>query len=82
MESQNIIVEEQAGFRNNMSTSNALMRFVQSVKEGFNTRKSTLAVFIDLKGAYDTVWRGKLLNKLKKYGVRGYMLSWFTRFLA
>lgn len=65
-----------------MSTSNALMRFVQNVKEGFNTRKSTLAVFIDLKGAYDTVWRGKLLDKLKKYGVRGCMLSWFTRFLA
>jgi len=39
-------------------------------------------VFIDFKGAYDTVWRSKLMSKLKMYRVRGNMLSWFGRFLA
>jgi len=80
-ESQNLLVEEQDGFRN-MSTSNSLMRFVQDVKQGFNQKKSTLAVFIDFKRAYNTVWRSKLMSKLKMYGVRGNMLSWFGRFLA
>jgi hypothetical protein len=46
------------------TTSNSLMRFVQYVKQGFK-KKSTLAMFIDFKGAYDTVWRSKLMSKLK-----------------
>jgi hypothetical protein len=67
LESQNLLVEEQAGFRNNMSTSNSLMRFVQDVKQGFNQKKGTLAVFIDFKGAYDMVCRSKSMSKLKVY---------------
>jgi hypothetical protein len=39
-------------------------------------------VFIDFKGAYKTVWRRKLMSKLKMYRVTGNMLSWFGRFLA
>jgi hypothetical protein len=39
LESRNLLVEEQAGFRNNMSTSDLLMRFVQDVKQGFNQKK-------------------------------------------
>ena len=65
-----------------MSTSNPLMKFVQDVKQGFNQRKSTLSMFIDFKGAYDTLWRSKLISKLKMYRVRGNVLSWFGRFLT
>ena len=82
LECQNLLAVEQGGFRNNMSTSNSLMRFVQYVKEGFNQKKSTLAVFMDFIGAYNTVYRSKLMRKLKIYGVRENMLSWFRRFLA
>jgi hypothetical protein len=46
--SQNLLADEQAGFRN-QSTSNSLMRFVQDVKQEFNQENSTLAVFIDFK---------------------------------
>jgi hypothetical protein len=81
LERQNLLVKEQAGFRN-MSTSNLPMRFVQEVKQGFNPKKSTLLVFIDFKVAFNTVWRRKLMSKLEMYGVRGNMLSWFGRFLA
>ena len=65
-----------------MSTSNSLKRFLQDVKQGFNQKKCTLAVFINFKGAYDTLWRSKLISKLKMYGVRGNMLSWYGRFLT
>ena len=81
LENQNQLMEEQAGFRTNMSTSNALTRLVQSVKDGFHKKKSTLAVFVDFKGAYDTVWREKLIAKLKSYNVRRRMLNWYKRFL-
>jgi len=58
------------------------MRFVQDVKQGFNHKKSTLAVFIDFKGVYNMVWRSKLMSKFNIYEVGGNMLSWFGRFLA
>jgi hypothetical protein len=82
LESQNLLVEEQAGFRNNTSTYNSLMRFAQDVKHRFNQKKSTLAVFIYFKGVYNMVWGSKLMSKLSMYGVRGNILSWFGRFLA
>ena len=58
------------------------MRFVQDVKQGLNQKKSTLAVFIDFRVAYNIVWRSKLICKIKMYGVRGNMPSWFSRFLT
>ena len=83
LESQNLLVEEKAGFRDNMSTPNSLMRFAQYVKQGFNQKKKiTLAVFIELKCAYDMIKGSKLISKLKMYRVRGNVLSWFGRFPA
>jgi hypothetical protein len=83
LESQNLLVEEQSGLRNSMSTSISLKRFVQDVKQGFNktnTKKSTLPVLIDFQGAY-FVQSGEA-SKLKMYGVRGNMLNWLGRFLV
>ena len=65
-----------------MGFSAANTKFVQEVKQDFNKQKSTLAVFVDLKGASDTVWRTKLITKLKNYGVKEHMLNWIKRFLA
>lgn len=82
LESAEIIEEEQAGFRNGMSTSNSIMKFVHAMKSGFNSKKSSLAVFVDFQGAYDTICRKNLLSKLSMYGIEGRMLGWFGRFLA
>ena len=82
LESAEILEEEQAGFRNGMSTSNSIMKFVHVVKSGFNTKKSSLAVFVDFQGAYDTICRKKLQSKLSVIGITGRMLSWIEKFLA
>jgi len=42
LEIQNLLAERKASFRNNMSTSNSLVRFVQYVKQGFYQRRATL----------------------------------------
>ena len=76
-----LLVEEQAGFRRNVSTSNTFTIFVQDGKLDFNCQESMATVFINFKGTYDTVWRAKLINKLKNMWSER-MLRWYTRFLT
>jgi hypothetical protein len=71
LESNNILDKEQAGFRYFRSTTNALFTFVQSIFNGLNQKESTVAVFIDLEKAFDSVWREGLLVKLAHVGVKG-----------
>ena len=57
LENQNLLTEEQAGFRPHRSTTYQLTKLTQGVKRAFNQQESVLAVFIDFSGAYDTIWR-------------------------
>ncbi|GFU38787.1 hypothetical protein NPIL_98471 [Nephila pilipes] len=75
-----IIEEEQAGFRNGMSTSSSVMKFVHAIKSGFNSGNSSLAVFVDFQGAYDTICKERFLSKLRGQGIEGRMMSWTKRF--
>ena len=54
-ECNNLIVEEQAGFRKNKSTVDHLFSLTEIIK---NRRpKPTYCAFLDLAKAYDKVWR-------------------------
>ena len=52
------------------------------MREGFANKESTLACFVDLEKAYDSVWREGLMVKLSKLGVKGRMWSWIFSFLS
>lgn len=41
-----------------------------------------IAVFIDLKRAFETVNRDILMQKLEKYGVKDIELKWFQSYLS
>ena len=41
-----------------------------------------IAVFIDLKKAFDTVDHNFLLNKLMRYGIKDNELKWFQSYLS
>ena len=71
LENQNLLAEEQAGFRQNRSTTYQLIKLSQEIKAAFNRKESTLAVFIDFSGAYDSVWRTRLIEKLKDINIEG-----------
>ena len=45
----------QFAYRKNYSTTQARTYFVDCIKKGFKDNKVTVAVMIDLEGAFDTV---------------------------
>ncbi|GIY34555.1 putative RNA-directed DNA polymerase from transposon BS [Caerostris darwini] len=80
LEDRNLIVNEQAGFRKNRSTTDQVTYLSQIVKDALDNRNILSAVYVDFKSAYDTVWREKLHQKLLNAGVCGNMFKWIRSF--
>ncbi|GFV89090.1 transposable element Tcb1 transposase [Trichonephila clavipes] len=51
----NIISPNQYGFTNKLSTLHPLIKLTKSISEGFQKRKSTSVVFVDVQKAFDHV---------------------------
>lgn len=66
-----ILSDDQYGFMNGSSTSDALHRFATEIINNLNTGNKCIGVFLDLAKAFDTVPHKKLLDVLIHYGVRG-----------
>ena len=82
LEHRKIINPYQAGFRKGMRTEDQLFRFVQSTLDASQKYEHTGAVFIDLKQAYDKVWRSGLLMKMLNIGIEGKCYKWIKHFLS
>ena len=77
----NILCEKQNGFRPNHSTTNSIIDLTNDIYNEINNGNVTLAAFIDLKKAFDTVNHKILLEKLNYMGIRGKTLSWVENYL-
>ena len=79
----NIISPTQYAFRPGSSTTMALQTILSDVHEHRRGKKPTLAVYVDLSKAYDTVSHQKLFHKLKHIfnftpGTLQFFQSYFT----
>ena len=81
VENQNIISSSQYGFRSGRSTEIAVSDFTESILTAFDDNQYTIATFIDLSKAFDTVAHDILLAKLDHWGVRGSELHWIASYL-
>ena len=82
LEATNFLSKNQVGFRSGFRTEDQLFRLTQKVLDGFQKKHHTTAVFVDLKQAYDRVWRKGLLLKMKDAGIHGKLYSWLKNFLT
>ena len=71
----------QFGFRRGRCSIDPLLRLTTAIQNSFVQDGHTLAVFFDLEKAYDTTWRGGILQSLHDMGVRGRMYAFLYGFL-
>ena len=65
------IAEEQGGFRPTRGTTDQVFCLTEIIQQ--RKAEPTFMAFIDVKKAYDTVWRDGLWKRLWEEGVRGKM---------
>lgn len=77
-----VLYEGQYGFRKFRSTTDAILDLTGNILEGFNKGMYTLALFLDMSKAFDSINHVTLLQKLEIYGIRGTTLSWIKSYLT
>lgn len=81
LEKNNILSPSQAGFRPHRSTEDQITYITQMIEDGFQEKKQTIAVWIDIEKAFEKVWKAGLKVKLKKAKVSGLMFQWICQYL-
>jgi predicted transcriptional regulator with HTH domain len=82
LETNNVIANEQAGFRMHRLTSERIAKLRQFIKDALDNKRKLTAVFIDFKSAYDSVLKENLLFKLIRSGIRSNLLQWLQSFIS
>jgi hypothetical protein len=82
LETHNLLSGAQFGFRPGHSIIHPMLHFVNHVSTALNKKEHTVAIFCDLRKAFDSCDRKILLSKLSNIGIRGATLNWFRDYLS
>jgi hypothetical protein len=71
LDDNKVISNSQFGCRKSHSTLHPLLQFTNAVSKALDNKEHTIAIFCDLRKAFDTVDHKILLSKLHKSGIIG-----------
>ena len=77
-----LFYSSQYGFRKLHSTELAALELSDRILKDVDERNISLAIFMDLSKAFDTLDHQILLKKLNFYGIGGPALDWFSSYLT
>ncbi|CAB1113177.1 unnamed protein product [Ectocarpus sp. CCAP 1310/34] len=77
LEKEHCISEGQAGFRKKRGCVDHIFTVGRIIQGRKRAGKPTYCFFLDVRNAYDTVWRNGLWKQLSKYGIKDGELSKF-----
>lgn len=81
-ESNNLLAQEQKGFRKNKSINMAIFDLLQVIMNNMDKKRPICALYMDLTKAFDLVDHNILMKKLYKYGIRGNIYDLLMSYLV
>ena len=82
LEHNQLLNEKQGGFRKGRSTISTVTTFTDDILLGINEKEFTVASFIDLRKAFDTINHKILLKKLPFFVLGNHAIGWIENYLT
>lgn len=82
LEKYKLLSASQFGFRESKSTQDAISCLMSKIYDALDKHKKCMAIFIDLKKAFDTVCHTKLIETLNNFGFRNNSLDLLKSYLS
>ena len=82
LEENNLLPKFQYGYRKQHNTSQAILDFTDSINEQTSNKQITIAIFMDLSKAFDTVDKTILRQKLMELGLNEYSTALIDSYVS
>ena len=72
---------QQHGFQRGKCTDSAISKTVNFIEQNLDKDKQILAVFLDIKGAFDTICPKYIRKSLKAKGINKDLVEWYYNYI-
>ena len=82
LDANNILYDNQHGFRSERSTATAIFSALKTIYENWNLNLVTTCIFIDFSRAFDSIDHDIFLRKLKLYGMSEKCIAFLSSYIG